>query len=67
MACTRAVERCWIYWTKDYEDGAGRQEEKKTTDEIHRCNEGDKQRICLTEENARERVRLSQTICCSDP
>lgn len=32
----------WIYYTKDVEDGASRQEEKKTTTEKnHECSEGD--------------------------
>lgn len=36
-----AVKRKWIYWRKDFEDGAAKQEKKKkTTEKIHRCSEG---------------------------
>ena len=33
MVWTCAEERCWLYWERDAEDGAARQEEKRRTKE----------------------------------
>lgn len=60
MVCTCAVDGQWIYWTKDAEDEAGRQQEKrKTTDKIHGCSEGKACReMVVIEEDNRDRVIL---------
>lgn len=60
-----AEEGYWMHWTKVVEYGAARQVE--TIEKIHGCNKGDMERVGVTEENARDRVRWRQTICCGDP
>ena len=41
VICDRSQERSGVYWEKDIEDGAARQEEKrKAKEEVHGCGEG---------------------------
>lgn len=50
--------------------GAARQEEKRrTTEKVCGCSEGGCEDgwCVLTEEEARDRVRWRQMICCGDP
>lgn len=63
------VEEIWrVYWEKDGEDGSLRQEEKrKAKEELY--GRGKRRRIQVvgvTEEDAEERMRWKQMICCHD-
>lgn len=51
IICIYAEVGYQIHWTKDFEDGAVRQDEKRMTTEKIRHAEG-----CVTEEDARVRV-----------
>lgn len=63
-----SLEMCrgGMYWTKDIEYGASRQEEKrKTRGEVHICSQTG-HRAGMTEDDSRDRMRWKQVICYTD-
>lgn len=63
-----AEEGQCIYWTKDAADGAARQEKRERPQRRFKdvVNE-DIQRVGITENDDRDRVRWKEMIRCGDP